>query len=113
MSLVEDGDGAGVDPFLGGQVERDEVAHQDEVEELGQIPLALGPDLDDVGHDLPEELGDQLEAPDHLGVFGVVAEVDQGHDLAGDVAVLAPAGDLVVAELGIDGRRRPATWRSR
>ena len=43
-----------------------------------------------------------VETPQDLGVLGVVAEVDQGDELAGDVAVLAPPGDLVVAQLGVD-----------
>ena len=45
---------------------------------------------------------DQVEAPGHLGMLGIVAQVDQRDELPGGIPVLAPAGQLVVAQLGID-----------
>ena len=50
--------------------------------------------------DLGDQVVDQLEAAADLGVLVVVAQLDQREHLAGDVAVLAPAGHLVVAQLG-------------
>ena len=58
--------GPGSMPSLAGQVERDEVPDQGQVEELGQIALAGGPHLDDVGHHLAEDLRHQVEPPAHL-----------------------------------------------
>ena len=54
-----------------------------------------------VGHHLAQHLGHQVEPPAHLGVLGIVAQIDQGDQLAGGVAVLPPAGQLVVAQLGV------------
>ena len=48
------------------------------------------------------------EASRDLGMLGVVAEVDESEHLAGHVSVLAPAGHLVVPELGIDRVERRA-----
>jgi len=76
-------------------------AHQRQVEKLCQVALTGGPHLDHVGHDFAERLGHQVEPAAHLGVLGVVAEVDQRDQLTGGVAVQAPAGHLVVAELGV------------
>src|SRR5580692_2061969 len=83
-------------------MERDEVPHEHQVEELSQVPLTLGAHLDDVSYDLSKHIRDEGEAPGQLGMLGVVAQIDEGDDLAGDVPVLAPAGDLVVTELGVD-----------
>ena len=62
--------------------------------------LARGPDGVDPGHDL---VGPGLDGRELLGDLGglvVVAEQDERQDLAGDVAVLAPAGDLAVDHVG-------------
>src|SRR5437016_12455159 len=48
-------DRAGVQTLAAGQVERDEVPEEDEVEQLSQVPLPLGPHFDDVGDDLPHD----------------------------------------------------------
>ena len=55
----------------------------------------------DAGHDLVEQPVGELEAVHDLRVLEVVAQPDQGDDLAGDVAVLAPSRELVVAQLGL------------
>ena len=52
LSPVRAGTGPGIDPLLGGQPQRHEVADQDQIEQLGQVAVALGPHLDHVGHDL-------------------------------------------------------------
>ena len=80
----------------------DEVAVEDEVEELGEFALALGLHDFDPGHDLAHDLGDEVEAPHHLRVLVVVAQLHQRDQLTGDVAVLAPPDDLVVAQLGVE-----------
>ena len=84
----------------------DEVSHQDQVEQLGQVALTLTADLDHIGHDLAKQLRDVFDTPHHLGVLGVVTEIHEGNQLARDVAVLAPTGYLVVAELGEDAVER-------
>src|SRR5581483_3109034 len=108
LDVFENGDGAGVDSLVGGHVEAHEVADEDEVEQLGQLALALGPHLLDARHHLAQPLGDEVETPAHLRVLVVVAQVDEGHDLAGHVAVLAPALHLVVRQLGLAGPERRA-----
>ena len=86
-------------PRRHGQVET-RVALQDQVEQLGQRPVPLGRHVVDRPHDLADQVVDQLEAPAHLRVLEVVAELHQGDHLAGHVAVLAPARHLVVTHLG-------------
>ena len=66
-----------------------------------------------IGHDLVEQVGDQVEPAADLRVLVVVAQQDQAEHLPGQVAVLAPAADLVVAQLGDRRWRTPASWRSR
>ena len=101
-------------PAGDGQVQRHEVAEEDEVEQLGEGALALGPHLVRPSATTSSTTSrDELEAAADLRVLVVVAQVDEREHLAGDVAVLAPAADLVVAELGVRVRRRPAPWRSR
>ena len=72
-----------------------------EVEELGEGALALG--LARRGPRATTSstiVVDEVEAAGDLRVLEVVAELDEREHLAGDVAVLAPAADLVVAQLG-------------
>src|SRR5437764_12593423 len=52
LDLVEGRSGARVDALVQRQVERRQVADEDEVEELGQLAVAPGLDLGDVGDDL-------------------------------------------------------------
>src|SRR5437867_7639624 len=40
LDLVEGGDGAGVDALVEGELQRHEVPHHHQVEQLGQLPLA-------------------------------------------------------------------------
>ncbi len=53
-----------------------------------------------LAHDLVDEVVHQAEPPVDLGVLEVVPELDERQDLTGDVTVLAPPCDLVVAQLG-------------
>src|SRR5690606_24252532 len=92
---VEHGYRTGVDAGVEREVQRGEVADEHEVEQLRQRALALGADLLDGAHDLFEHLVDELEAPHHLGMLEVVAQMDGAQHLAGDVAVLAPPAQLV------------------
>ena len=66
LELLQDRHRAGVDAGLNRHPQGHVVAEQDQVEQLGQVAVALGPDLDDVGDHLAEQLGHQLEAPADL-----------------------------------------------
>src|SRR5438874_504529 len=99
LDLVEGGDGPRVDALVQGQLEGDEVADQHEVEQLGQLALAAGLHLDEPGGGLVGHAGDEVGAAHHLRVLEGVAQGDGGDGLAGEGAVLAPARDLVVAQL--------------
>ena len=72
-----------------------------------ELALALGPDLLDAGHDLFEQRANDVEPARHLRVLELVAQVHEREQLAGHVAVLAEALDLVVAQLrvGVPERR--------
>ena len=48
-------------------------------------------------------LGDEVEAAHDLRVLELVAQLDQRENLAGHVAVLAPAADLVLQHIGQTG----------
>src|SRR5579884_1313673 len=106
LELAQDGHRAGVYALAGGQLQGQEVAEDHQVQQLGQVPVALAPDLLHPGDHLTHDLCDQLEAADDLGVLGVVAQVDQGEQLPGGVAELAPAHHLVVAKLRVHGVER-------
>src|SRR3954453_7335968 len=75
QQLLLDGDegrdGPGVDALTGSELERHEVADQDQVEELGQVAVALGPHLEDVGHDLPQQLAHDVEPAGDLRMLDV------------------------------------------
>src|SRR3954451_13220208 len=83
--------GPRIDALTGRQLERHEVADENEVEELGEVTVALGPHLEDVGHDLPQQLRHDVEAAGDLGMLDVGAQLHERHDLPGDVAMLTPA----------------------
>src|SRR5438093_808330 len=87
LHALEGGGGTGVDAFAEGEVDGRGVPQEDEVEELGQGTVALGPHLLDGRHDLVHELVGHLEAALDLGVLVVVPERDQRHRLTGDVTV--------------------------
>src|SRR5580704_14000201 len=89
LQVLEDRHRPRVDAFAGSEMERDEVPHEHQVEELGQVPLTLGAHLDDVSYDLSKHIRDEGEAPGQLGMLGVVTQIDEGDDLAGDIPVLA------------------------
>src|SRR5215212_10113974 len=63
LDLVECVHRPRVDALLGGELERDEVTDEDEVEELRQLAFALGPHLFDARHDLLQQRQGHVEAP--------------------------------------------------
>src|SRR5437762_9091416 len=85
LDLVEGGDGAGVDALVQGELQRHEVPHHHQVEQLGQLPLAASLHLHDVGDDLVDHAEDELEAAHHLRVLEVVPEGHERDGLAGEV----------------------------
>ena len=78
LEVVEDRDRTRVDALAGGQLERHEVADEDQVEQLGQLAVALGrgPRCTSATTS-SQDLVDELEAAGHLGVLDVVAQVDE------------------------------------
>ncbi len=101
MSVGDRVDRPGVHLVGESEVARYPVAEVHEVEELGEPPLTLGLDLDHLVHSLLDYLPGYLEPPRDLRVLEAVPELDQGDQLTGDVAVLSPAADLVVVQLGV------------
>ena len=70
------------------------------------VPSPSAVDVDDRVDDLVEDVVGEVEPARDLRVLEVVPEPHDGHHLAGDVAVLAPAADLVVRHLRERGRER-------
>ena len=77
------------------------VADVHEVEELREPALALGFDIEHLVHALLDDLARRVEAELQSLVLEAVPQLDERDELARDVAVLAPAADLVVVELGV------------
>ena len=68
----------------------------------------MRPDLDDVAHPGPDDIGNDVEAPPDLRVLAVVAQADQAHPRAHLLGRLGPPAHLVVAQLGLGGREGQA-----
>src|SRR5437763_7963760 len=83
LDVVEDGDGAGVDAFLCGELQTRHRPEEHEVEELCQRTVALGVHLLDAGHDLFGPLAHELEPAHHLRVLLVVAQQHEREHLPG------------------------------
>src|SRR5262249_16445865 len=91
-------DRSGIDVVVEREVARHPVAEVHEVEQLGQAAFTLGLDREHLEHRFLDDLPRDLEPLAQLRVFEAVPELDERHQLAGDVAVLAPRADLVVVE---------------
>src|SRR5262249_19770647 len=78
LYVVESGDGPWVDPGLRGEVEAGEVAVDDEVEELRQRAVALGPHVVHRPDHLADEVVDQFETPATLTMLLVWSPTSEG-----------------------------------
>ena len=74
FEVVEHGDGAGVDAGLDGEVQRHEVALDDQVEQLAPGRPRPRPRRRGCVHDLVEHVVGEVEPAGHLRVLEVVAE---------------------------------------
>ena len=105
--------GPGSTSFSQREIAAHPVADVHEVEQLREPALALGLDREHLVHALVDDLAGRVEPGREPLVLEAVPQLDERDQLAGDVAVLAPAADLVVVELGVLRARTRAPWRSR
>ena len=93
--------GPGIDVVLQREVAARPVADVHEVEQLREPALAFGLDGQHLVHALLDDLAGRVEPQLQPLVLEAVPQLDEREQLAGDVAVLTPAADLVVVELGV------------